>query len=468
VLASKNLCQFVSRPQTAGSSGSVRAKQPYGGLAVGKGSFSIGCFLSYFVVIRVISWIVCWAEDEDDPRNHTNGHEAIGHELQIANDNNGRGAPSAFAACLAAILFLLLPVCFPELTLAQRRNPRRQPRPAARPSIDYSKFSHSTEKHKAACNTCHKVPTRNWQKAGDFPDVADYPDHDACVACHRRQFFRGARPPICTVCHTKVSPRDDARFAFRDPAAMRQFSIEFPHDKHQDVIARVRPRVEPWRQVEFRPVSFKFGDGVPSKAGRLPRPSIVAWKARVQDDKTKTYNNCAICHGSGATDPIAPAGGWIDSFKPDAATFKAVPTSHSACFNCHWKTQPPVSNDCGGCHKLSTPYRAIPSPTRISMKFRHVREQHVAECTACHINITKESSLRGLKPDVPITSCSTSSCHNNPSAKHEEIANELAAIDKNKQFVCKYCHTSNIGSLDAPASHYRAIERPPLLRKDLK
>ncbi len=377
---------------------------------------------------------------------------------------HGPGGLTVLAVSLAAILFALVPVCFPETTLAQRRTTRRQPRRVARPSIDYSKFSHSIEKHKGACNTCHKVPTRNWQKAGDFPDVADYPDHDACVACHRRQFFRGARPPICTVCHTRVSPRDDARFAFRNPATMRQFSIEFPHDKHQDVIARVRPPVEPWRQVEFRPASFKFGAGG-SQAGRLPRPSTVAWKPRVQDDKTKTYNNCAICHASGATDPIAPASGWIDSFKPDAATFKAVPTSHSACFNCHWKAQPPVSNDCAGCHKPATPYRAIPSPTRISMKFRHGREQHVAECTACHINITKESSLRGLKADVPITQCTE--CHNKDGLRLD-VATELQQVDKNSGFACIYCHTSDVGRRDAPASHYLIAGREPVKRSGIK
>ena len=29
----------------------------------------------YFVFVRVISWIACLAENEEDPRNHTNEHE---------------------------------------------------------------------------------------------------------------------------------------------------------------------------------------------------------------------------------------------------------------------------------------------------------------------------------------------------------------------------------------------------------
>jgi len=365
---------------------------------------------------------------------------------------------SAFASWVTVILLTVSPIYPGRGTSAQRRTPRRPPRTAAQPTIDYSKFFHSTEKHKQACNTCHKVPTRNWQTAEGFPDVADYPDHDACVSCHRRQFFRGARPPICTGCHTKVSPRDDARFAFRNPASMRQFTVEFPHDKHQDVIARNQPPVKPWRQVEFHPASYRFT----AEVGNVPR----AWTTRTsQDDKTKTYNNCAICHASRARDPLAPAGGWVDSFAPDAATFKAVPTSHAACFNCHWSSQAPVSSDCAGCHKPATPYRAISSPTRISIKFKHGREQHVAECTTCHINITKASSLRGLKPDVPITSCTE--CHNKDGLRLD-VATELQSIDKNAGFVCVYCHTSDVGRRDPPAGHYVIAGREPIKRSAIK
>src|ERR1043165_2211844 len=136
-------------------------------------------------------------------------------------------------------------------------------------AVDYTKFSHSTPKHQAACNTCHKIPTKDWTKTSSFPDITDYPGHDACVSCHRPQFFRGARPPICSVCHSRTSPRDDARYAFRNPSSTLQFAIEFPHDKHQDVIALLRFAHPP-----------------------------------------QSYNNCTICHGS------------------RNATFKAAPKDH--------------------------------------------------------------------------------------------------------------------------------------------
>ena len=304
-------------------------------------------------------------------------------------------------------------------------------------AVDYTKFSHATPKHKSACNTCHKIPTKAWTKASAFPDIIDYPDHEACVSCHRPQFFRSARPPICSVCHAKTSPRDEARYVFRNPASKLQFAIEFPHDRHQDVIAS--RQFNPWRA-----------------------------KLLAHAQQPQSFNNCTICHAQATTVSTAPAGGWVDAYAPPAATFKTVPADHSSCFSCHWKSQEPVATNCNGCHKLSeTPYTAAPIPTRISLKFMHdgggEKKQHVAECTTCHINITKSTTLRGLKPDVPITACTE--CHNKEGLR-QDLNTELIALDKNRAFTCVYCHTSNVGKLDAPASHFLIAQRPQIKRSE--
>lgn len=348
--------------------------------------------------------------------------------------------------CLVFIATVILPAAS---ALAQRRNTRRQTRPTTqRTVIDYSKFSHATSKHQQACNTCHRMPTRNWQKARGYPDVADYPDHDACVGCHRAQFFRGPRPPICAVCHSTVSPRDEARFEFRNPTRQPQFAIEFPHDKHQDVIALLQPFAKPTSGLGFRFVQASF-------------------KTLSSETNEKTYNNCAICHVQRSGLPPAPASGWTDGFTPDGLTFKSVPRDHGACFNCHWKAEQPISENCAGCHKPATPQLADMVVKRISMKFRHEgggeRKTHVAECTTCHINITRAATLRGLRPDVPITSCTE--CHNREGLRLD-LSNELDAIDKNPKFVCVYCHTSDVGQLDPPRSHFLIAERPPVKRSD--
>jgi Class III cytochrome C family len=340
---------------------------------------------------------------------------------------------------------LVLCISISDVT-AQRRRPSQRTTPSSRPpAVDYSKFSHATKKHQAECNTCHKVPTSTWQKTKSHPDITDYPGHAACVSCHRPQFFKGARPPICTVCHTRVSPRDDVRLAFRNPASRLQFNIEFPHDKHQDVIARTRLNA-----------GFVF--------------MRASFSRRAMDEPRQNYNNCSICHIQQTISPKPPDGAWVDGFIPETASFKASPNSHSACFNCHWKAQQPIADNCAGCHKLAaTPNVVGNAPNRISVKFKHEgggeKKNHIAECTTCHINITKAESLRGLKPDVPITSCTE--CHNKEGLR-QDVSKELSAIDKNATFVCSYCHTSNVGKLDPPSSHYLIAERPPLKRKDVK
>lgn len=339
----------------------------------------------------------------------------------------------------------ILPCCAGIVSLsafAQRPKgpPARQTSPSTRTPIDYAKFSHETRQHQEACQTCHTVPSTNWLTARGFPDIADFPGHEACVRCHRSQFFRGAQPAICTNCHSRVSPRDDARFSFPNRERPRQFLTEFPHAKHQDVIAS-------WS----RPEQFK-------------QVALVAFAHAAQEQK-KDYNNCTICHAANMKEPVPPAGGWVDKFAPQPATFKTVPDSHSSCFNCHWRNQEPTAANCGGCHKLTAPYFFGGSRKRTSLKFTHAREQHVAECTTCHINITKSATLRGLKPDVPISGCTE--CHNKEGLR-QDLNNELEAVDKNKDFVCVYCHTSEIGRNDPPAGHYLAAERQPLKRKDLK
>ena len=300
---------------------------------------------------------------------------------------------------------------------------------------DYSKFSHRSDKHKSlACVACHKAPTVNWLTASGFPDVADFPAHDACARCHRTEFFRGARPVICSICHTKVAPRGRERFAFGRPNQPSQFSSIFPHDRHQDVIASNGFKIE-------------------FKSAHVVRRSLFN-----TDEKKETYNNCTICHDTQSA-ILKPQGGFPDNFQPPPGTFKAAPTGHASCFNCHWKNEEPTHENCKGCHNLSQSDITAPqAPLRRSLKFIHTRDDHVRECTACHINITREASLVGLKPDVPITSCAGSSCHGaSPKATKITIESESEKRKVDSAFVCTKCHTSEKGKLAEPPSHHAAL-----------
>jgi len=345
-----------------------------------------------------------------------------------------------------------------EIASAQKRSPKRvssATQPASKiAATKYSAFQHSSDKHKSlVCNSCHKIPTA-WTAKRDFPDVADFPNHDACVHCHRQQFFTrqsfaGTGPAICTVCHLRAAPREEGRFVFGKPNGAgqatktrdeRQFTIEFPHDKHQNVISSVRP------------------DRATNKAMDFVRASF--FESESNDQQKPDYNNCSICHQRNDYAVIAPL-----SLSPGAATpvdkiFKTMPRSHDSCFNCHWKNQKPAGDDCAGCHKPSASFVATLSPKRISMMFSHEggKGEHVMECTTCHVNITRAASLRGLTPDVPIAACVT--CHKDNKKttypKIKTIEEEFEQFKKTSS--CTYCHTEDVGKKKPPASHEAAVQ----------
>jgi hypothetical protein len=377
--------------------------------------------------------------------------------LQLGVNRFSRQDAKARSAAKKVAALLAISFCITGIAAQTRRRPRpaqpqtqnQAPRGSA---VKYSAFLHSSDKHKSlACNACHKVPTA-WNAKRDFPDVADFPDHDACVRCHRQQFFTrqvmvGTGPSICTVCHVRAAPREDARFAFGSPNVAKlpmkqkqewQFTIEFPHDKHQNAIARFERNGSRSARVELH--------------HGLKPPTF--------DDKKPDYNNCSICHRTDmslAMVALSPQNADPALLHP----FKSMPTSHDACFDCHWKNLKPASDDCAGCHKLAaTAFTPLNAPKRISAKFAHEggKGEHLMECTTCHINITRASTLRGLTPDVPIAACA--SCHKDDKKitypKAVTIEEEFA---QNKQTgECTYCHTPDVGKKKPPPSHDAAAQ----------
>lgn len=369
----------------------------------------------------------------------------------------------------------------------RRRAPSRTP---TQPRIDYTEFSHVTAQHRKACDSCHKSPTDNWAevraKDAAFPDITDYPEHASCINCHRRQFFTGARPVICTVCHTQVSPRAAARFPFENPLEVFsksnkvnsrvEFSIYFPHDRHQDVMARATPQ-------EATANAFGF-----VRATFSPRVS-----------QERRVDSCTICHQT-----YQPAGDPPEEYvtKPPAelksnvlgleafwlkrGMFKTTPHGHESCFRCHWQDggEAPRSSDCAGCHKL-LPANTMPKSRRVpsgpdvdqsnpSVKgiaeedvllhwygrrvatFRHEKADHIkVGCTACHISITSADRLTAEIDFVPIKTCASSSCHgstNKSAGAKKIIFDEVEQKKKDAAYACAKCHM-NLGREPTPKSH---------------
>lgn len=376
----------------------------------------------------------------------------------------------------------------------RRRTQSRVRRPRAQTSrrrgIDYSRFFHDANHvkydraNRANCNSCHTLASPLQY------DIKDFPDHPSCVNCHRQQFFTGARPPICTVCHQVSSPRDARRFNFPRPGRdlAREFPGRFPHGLHQDLLALKPPAHERFGEVRFARASFNQG---------------------TQD--AKTQENCATCHASydktkKGEEAFFPGVGWPDNMLPGVGTFRKIPDGregHRTCFVCHassekgWKSPSPVANDCAGCHSPAaprvqasagaqtqspggaTPARREAPPMKVSftsallpprkvLTFQHegggAGGSHEEGCTTCHINITQEQTLI-VKPDVPITSCAL--CHIAGGKKSSlkkgtdiTITTEMDAWISNKT-ACISCHTIEIGSRPPPCSHYYADRRMP-------
>lgn len=307
----------------------------------------------------------------------------------------------------------------------------------------YNEFSHSTKAHKKDCNSCHKVPSGNWRAAGAYPNITDYPDHASCVGCHRQQFFSGNRPAICTICHVQSSPRGKARMRFPIRSGSQEFRTNFPHSVHQDIIAENKnlPVVRSARNVRVG-YAISFDD----------------------DDKKPAFNNCAICHQTrdslpafGDRRPVnteSLASPDSETFRPQSDFFKNSPNSHASCFSCHYQSQKPIASDCASCHLLTPAHFESNVTTRYSLKFRHEDDNHSnKDCTICHIRITQSSDLLSLVgADVPILTCSTSSCHGKE-LKAEITKRADSVAKKQPIFQCNYCHTSGIGSYDVPQSH---------------
>src|ERR1700674_258847 len=241
---------------------------------------------------------------------------------------------------------------------AQSRRPQKKLATPKKPRIDYTKFSHQTHAvtQKLACNSCHKVPSKNWKEVrkGDaaFPDVSDFPEHASCLACHREQFFSRERPApaICSNCHVNNSPKDTSRWLFpslgdvNDPLKKRrafvsEFGVGFPHDKHIDVV------------------------GFNAPGGKDPRGWFltVSLQEKKKDGPPKS---CPVCHetyqpqGNSSEEFVTkPPKNIGDAFWLKKGTFKPTPNSHTVCFTCHSADSgiAPAPTDCNICHKLATP-----------------------------------------------------------------------------------------------------------------
>jgi len=367
-----------------------------------------------------------------------------------------------------------------ETFQARRKTPAKKTR-----RIDYSGFSHTTHvtEQKLTCDSCHKFPTANWKEVrkgdGAFPDVAEFPEHQSCLNCHRQQFFARERPApaICSNCHVKATPRNTTRFLFdslgdiSDSTKTRrelasEFIINFPHDKHVDVVeARL----------------------VPARGHRFV---AALWQQKAEPAKSDETKSCPVCHQTylpqGDSDEeylTKPPESLGDNFWLKKGTFKTIPTSHTVCFTCHNAEAeiPPLPPDCNACHKLAilqpqrkadfdrklaetmagkdTLISSIWSVRTSSGAFRHEGGEHPnISCLKCHnipsMNLSDPKSLI-----VSVGSCGgAEGCHATATTDDGGILNyEIDQRQAKPGFICTKCHIT-FGKEALPESHVKALQ----------
>lgn len=126
--------------------------------------------------------------------------------------------------CLGLFAFLALNGRVRAVTLAPSFAPMQS-------DIDYSKFSHASERHAALqCASCHRRNADNSPKP-------NFPGHKACTSCHLAQFVstNPASNGMCAICHTNLN---DAHPPIKDFPKLASFNAQFDHAQHMQGAAR--------------------------------------------------------------------------------------------------------------------------------------------------------------------------------------------------------------------------------------
>lgn len=309
-----------------------------------------------------------------------------------------------------------------------------------------------------------------------FEDVSEYPQHTACFQCHNQQFFTGAAPVICSVCHTNASPRNAPRYQFPSLGEgfyatkkglnfSPDFKLNFPHDKHIEIVGGIQPDSLKKRGVSF--ISTSFG----------------------QEDAAQAGKSCNVCHQTAQPQGTAdeeyvtkpPKGLPEDAFWLKKGAFKTVPLTHDSCFTCHSREsgQAPAPSDCNACHKLAPSGEQSHSDfdprlaalmgitdnltlmrwrKREAGAFRHEMVSHAElACASCH-NVAQINTLDEKTKKVKILTCGGAGCHITATADEGGILNYVVEQRKtDPAFQCTKCHIV-FGKEPIPQSHLDALE----------
>ena len=241
--------------------------------------------------------------------------------------------------------------------------------------LDYSKFTHTSQKHASlACTSCH-------QRTADNSVKPLFPGHKACTNCHLAQFVTAA-VPMCLICHSDVKGKDPPRKAF--PSDFKEkFNVKFDHVQHMTGSARPEKGCVGCHD---RPLNRGVALSIPA--------GLTA------------HNDCYICHTpsskASAGREIASCGVCHDQ-KPFVRTSTNA-RAYRAGFS-HRDHGPRERLECAACHSLTAglpPTRQVSSPRTAE----HLGAVGGMSCMTCH------NGRRSFGGDLAFKDCKR--CHTGP------------------------------------------------------
>lgn len=243
------------------------------------------------------------------------------------------------------------------------------------PSLDYSKFLHTSQRHASlACVACHL--------RSDNSATPRFPGHKACFSCHGSQVFTSGTP-MCTICHSDVNGPNPPLKGF--PTRFNEsFNVKFDHAQHNSGSAR--------------PASACNACHSRLRGAALSIPSGLS-----------AHNQCYTCHTPGSKSSsgkeMASCGVCHDqkAYSRTSANARAYRYAFS-----HAKHGRGQRLDCADCHRLTAGLpqsRQVSSPTTAE----HFPATRGMTCLTCH------NGKRSFGGDLAFKDCRR--CHSTATFK---------------------------------------------------
>jgi c(7)-type cytochrome triheme protein len=256
----------------------------------------------------------------------------------------------SLAVLLIACLCFLLVLVFDKRVGARHAPPFSETAQAA--GMDYSNFSHTSERHAALqCASCHRRTNNSPQP--------DFPGHKSCTGCHLAQFVstNPSNNAMCAICHTNLGEQHPPLKSFPKLAS---FNAQFDHAQHM--------------QGEARPQAGCSACHAPLRRAAIALSIPAGLNAHAQ---------CYTCHTPGATSNGRDIGSCSTCHELGQRVRASTNARAFAASFSHAEHGPRQKLSCNDCHRTRSNVPQLQQVTapRTAQHFANTRAQ---SCLSCH------------------------------------------------------------------------------------